>query len=420
MKQKLTIAVIGAGDFANDFVITFKAHPLVEKVYICDLIRSRAESYARLYGVEIIDSFEDALKDKSINCIAIFVQRHLHYKLTKEALFAGKHVYSAVPMATSVEECAEIIDAVKKTGLTYMMGETCCYYPCSIYCRKKYSEGVFGKFIYGEAQYYHDLSHFPKTFLNDLSSAGIPPFYYATHSISMILSATKSRVEKIVAFGYEDREDDGVYEKGVNQWDNVFSNEFALMKLANGGTARINECRRIGYKAPSSYISAFYGTEGAYQFSNAQHLLTTKTEKGVKLYDVSDEINPIEMTRCKDIKDFSDFRGNDEWKYGFVSPQQGDKNFKELVANHGWQHSFFSPQQDYKKLPKELDGIADAHMASHKFLVDEFCNAVYFNKTPAVNAWVAARYTIPGLLAHESAKQDGMPITVPDFGDAPE
>ena len=67
------------------------------------------------------------------------------------------------------------------------------------------------------------------------------------------------------------------------------------MLLDNGGTARVNECRRIGYKAPSSYVSAFYGTQGAYQFNNAQHLLTQKTKEGVQLTDVSNLINPIEM-----------------------------------------------------------------------------------------------------------------------------
>ena len=47
------------------------------------------------------------------------------------------------------------------------------------------------------------------------------------------------------------------------------------------------------------------------------------------------------------------------------------------------------------------------------------CTAAYFEKMPTVNAWLAARYTVPGLLAHESMIRDGQAFDVPDFGDAP-
>ena len=280
------------------------------------------------------------------------------------------------------------------------MGETCYYYPCSMFCRYKNQEGFFGKFVYGEAQYHHDISHFPANFRADKRSAGVPPFYYPTHSTAMLLAAANSHCTRVVAFGYEDTEGDGIFEKGVNQWDNVFSNSYSLMKLANGGTARINECRRIGYKAPSSYVSSFYGTKGAYQFSNAQHILTQLTEKGVDLQDVSDEVNPCEMTKHK-----------------------GEPDFRQKVANHQWQWNLFSPVQksEYDRLPESFKqhGAVNGHMASHQLLVDDFCTAVYFGSLPPVNAWQAARWTIPGLLAHQSALKNGEPIDVPDCGDAP-
>ena len=272
MAKKITVAVIGCGDFACNFVPLFQAHPYVETVYVCDIIPERAREYSQRFGVEIIDTFENAIADSKITAVAIFTQRHLHGPLVKAALKAGKDVYSAVPMGVSVEECREIVETVKKTGKTYMMGETCIYYPCSMYCKQRYEKGDFGTFVYAEAQYHHDISHFPKNFREDLVNAGVPPFYYPTHSTAMVLHALSTRATRVVAFGYAEAPGNGIYEKGVNQWDNVYSNGYSLMKLANGGTARINECRRIGYKAPSSYISAFYGTKGSYQFSNAQHI----------------------------------------------------------------------------------------------------------------------------------------------------
>ncbi|HJA91516.1 MAG TPA: Gfo/Idh/MocA family oxidoreductase [Candidatus Eisenbergiella merdipullorum] len=396
MSSKLTVAVIGCGDFARNFVGLFKAHPYVEKVYVCDRIRSRAEEYSKKFQVEIADSFEEVLKRKDIQAVAIFAQRHLHGPLVISALKAGKHVYSAVPMASEVEECGEIVDLVKQTGLTYMMGETCYYYPSSMFCRQQHQNGAFGKFVYGESQYHHDISHFPENFLADKRSAGVPPFFYPTHSTAMILAAAESYVKKVVAFGYEDQEHDGIYEKGINQWDNVFSNGYSLMMLANGGTARVNECRRIGYKAPSSYVSAFYGTEGSYQFHNAQHLVTRKTEKGVLLKDVSAEVNPLEMTK-----------------------HQNEPDFLERVANHEWQWDCFAPIQEAerKRLPESYLGMENGHMASHQFLIDDFCTAAFLGRQPVVNAWKAARYTVPGLMAHQSVTKGGITLDVPDFGD---
>ncbi|MBR6323633.1 MAG: Gfo/Idh/MocA family oxidoreductase [Victivallales bacterium] len=401
MSGKLNIAFIGCGDFARNFVPLFKLHPLVGKAYVCDLIAERADEYSKKYSVETVASFEEVLKRRDINAVAIFAQRHLHGPLVLQALSAGKHVYSAVPMASEVEECQQIVEKVSETGLTYMMGETCYYYPSSMLCRYKNQEGFFGKFVYGEAQYHHDISHFPANFRADKRSAGVPPFFYPTHSTAMLLAAANSYCKRVVAFGYEDTEGDGIFEKGVNQWDNVFSNSYSLMKLANGGTARINECRRIGYKAPSSYVSSFYGTKGAYQFSNAQHILTKLTEKGVDLQDISDDVNPVEMTRHKDEADF-----------------------KQKVANHTWQWNIFSPVQktEVDRLPESFkqNATVNGHMASHQLLVDDFCTAAFFGSLPPVNAWRAARWTIPGLLAHQSALKDGEAMDVPDCGDPPE
>lgn len=397
----MKIAIIGCGEFAKKFVPLFKNHPTVKKVYVCDLIKEKAVQYSEKYDVEIIESFEKAISSDEVSAIAIFTQRHTHGELVSKALLAGKDVYSAVPMAISVEDCKKIIDAVVLSKKTYMMGETCVYYPCAMYCREKYKNGEFGNFVYGESQYFHDLSHFPEPFRAERKSSAVPPFYYPTHSTAMILHATDSYATKVCAMGYVDKEENTPFAAGENHWDNVFSNEFSLMQLSNGGVARVSECRRIGYKAPSSYISGFYGTKASYQFSNAQHLFTTLTQEGVALNDISDEVNPIKMTEHKQ-----------------------DSDYKNMVANHKFQWNDYSPVQKsrYDLLPDEFKNMpnANGHMASHQLLIDDFCTAVATGKMPYVNAWRAARYTIPGLIAHESAKLGGVPLDIPDFGEAPE
>jgi hypothetical protein len=75
---------------------------------------------------------------------------------------------------------------------------------------------------------------------------------------------------------------------------------------------------------------------------------------------------------------------------------------------------------DRARLPREFDHLHNGHEGSHHFLVDDFVTAVNTRTPPSVNAWVAARYTLPGIVAHESARQGGVRLEIPDFGDAPE
>jgi hypothetical protein len=45
--------------------------------------------------------------------------------------------------------------------------------------------------------------------------------------------------------------------------------------------------------------------------------------------------------------------------------------------------------------------------------------AVNTSSLPPVNAWAAARYTLPGIVAHKSALNGGARLSIPDLGDAP-
>ena len=89
-------------------------------------------------------------------------------------------------------------------------------------------------------------------------------------------------------------------------------------------------------------------------------------------------------------------------------PNMEKKTFTLAVIGCGGFANWFMPL--FKALP-------NGHMGSHKFLVDDFLKAVDQNKQPVLNAWRAARYTVPGLVAIESAKQGGIPLEVPDFGE---
>jgi len=85
----------------------------------------------------------------------------------------------------------------------------------------------------------------------------------------------------------------------------------------------------------------------------------------------------------------------------------------------GLGYSESSPIQPTWRLPKEFSGQRNGHNGTHHFLVDDFCQAVATGKLSPTNIWAAARFNLPGLVAHESAMRGGELMSVPDLGEPP-
>jgi predicted dehydrogenase len=395
-----SIAMVGAGQFAGQFAKLFALHPGVSAVYATDLLPERAEQLASEYELDAtFPSFEAALASPEVDAVAIFTQRWTHGPLVVQALRAGKHVYSAVPMAISEVEIAAIIEAVKETGLTYMMGETSHYNPATVYARSMIAEGSFGRLFYAEGDYVHDMDlGFYDAYKYSggdawKATASYPPLLYPTHSIGGILGAWNTHAVSVSAIGVADDRDDGVFDREVSQFDNDVSNATALFEVAGGGSFRTNEFRRVGY--PSHIRESrfrFFGTEASFE----------------QLATVAYRQNKETVTEVTELLEPATTLSADDSSLAHVSP-----------ALRGAFSSGSAPVHDRSRLPREFDHVPNGHEGSHHFLADDFVRAVNTRTLPPVNAWTAARYTLPGIIAHESARQGGTRLPIPDFGDAP-
>ncbi|MBM3933424.1 MAG: Gfo/Idh/MocA family oxidoreductase [SAR202 cluster bacterium] len=390
----IRIGVCGAGAFAQQFIPLFKAHPRVSEVLVADILPDRASATAEKFGIKRPLSSLDDLCRSDLDAIALFTQRQLHGPQAVQALRAGKHVYSAVPMGQTLEEVRAIVQAVEQTRLVYMTGETSYYYPAAVYCRDRFRKGDFGAFVYGEGQYLHDMSHFYQSFMRSGGAdwkkvAGIPPMHYPTHSSSMVLSVTGARATQVSCMGYVDNHEDAIFRRGANHWDNIFSNESALMRTSDGGMLRINEFRRVGWKGMSSVQTSIFGTKGCYEEqANAQAWVTVDPKQ------TEDLTNLLRASESHGGKPAAD-----------VNPEV----WKEFHMNTAKVHKT-------GRLPKELKGLPNGHAGSHQFLVDDFVKAVAANRLPPNNVWDSARYLVPGLVAHQSAVAGGRLMYIPDLG----
>ena len=393
----IRLGICGTGTFATDFIPLFKAHPAVDQVILCDLDPAKLDIKARQFDIPDTCPSLDDLCDTDVDAIAIFTQHHIHGPQAIQALRSGKHVYSAVPPAISLEVISALVETVMETGLTYMLGETDYYCPCAIYCRERHREGAFGRVVYSEAEYFHDFDHG----LYDVYKwrhgdewrkyAGLPPMFYPTHSVSKVVSVIGAHVTQVSALGFVDQHDDGLFDSEMNVWHNAFSNESALCRMSDGSIARFNEFRRIGH--PSTAGLSMYGTLGSYEEQEGGQVWVTKNRE--ETIDLTDLLAPVG-----------------------VAASRGESLMGEATGSAGT-YAGASRVHPVHLLPKEFIGLPSGHAGSHQFLVHDFVTACVEGTLPPNNVWQAARYLIPGLIAHESALQGGIQLDVPDFGDPP-
>ena len=387
----IRLGVCGTGSFADCFIPLFDAHPEVDEVILCDLDAEKLQGKSEKFGIRATCGSLDELCDMDVDAIAIITQHHLHGPQAVQALRAGKHVYSAVPSAISIEEITELVKAVEETDKTYMIGETSYYYPCAIFCRQRFQAGAFGHIVYAEGEYYHDYRHGLYEVHQNRHGEdweryyGMPPMLYPTHSTSMIVSVTGAHATHVSALGFVDRHEDELYARTDNVWKNPFSNETMLCRMSDGSSARISEFRRIGH--PGTVGLSMYGTEGSYEEQMRSKAWFTH-EEGFQ--DVS------ELLACRDIP-----------------AAQIEASMAAITGEDGT-HRSVSEIHDVGSLPAEFTGLPNGHNGSHQFLVHDFVSACVSGETPPNNVHDAAHYLLPGLVAHESALQGGAQLAVPD------
>lgn len=397
--DQLKIGIVGTS-FGATFIPLFRAHPNVRAVAIADLRDERLQYAQDLHGAMETFHTLDEMLASDVDAVCLFTQRWMHAPQAIQCMRAGKHVYSAVPAAVTLEEIGALIETVKRTGQIYMLGETSYYYPAALYCRERFARGEFGAFVFGEAEYMHDMSHgFYEAYMwanGDAwkKFASFPPMLYSTHTASMIVSTTNERLTRVSCLGYKDRADDAVFVRDVSAWQNEYSNETALFRTSGGGMARLNEFRRIGWSENARSASvrlSLYGTEASYE-----------EQSGIKMWNTRESEEPEDVTDlllCEQME---------------VSEAERAGLHEELVRDY---HTGFARVHPRERLPQQFFGLNNGHEGSHQFLVDDFVRACVTMKLPPNNVWQAARYNVPGIIAHQSAMRDGESLPIPDFGD---
>jgi len=127
--SKIRVGIIGAGWAGRTHAEALRYAPEAELVAIADpkfeLSGTDANATMDLdkrYGVELIASPDELIERKDIDAIFIASPHQYHCPQAIHCAKTGKHVFVEKPMATSVEDCREMIDICKQAGVKLMVG----------------------------------------------------------------------------------------------------------------------------------------------------------------------------------------------------------------------------------------------------------------------------------------------------------
>src|SRR4051812_22848156 len=113
----LGIGIVGTGNIAGGYARDILTHPEIRLVAATDLDTERAVAFAHEHGIRAHTMLADLLADPEIDIVVNLTVHQAHFAVTKQALEAGRHVYSEKPLALRVSEARELITLATARGV---------------------------------------------------------------------------------------------------------------------------------------------------------------------------------------------------------------------------------------------------------------------------------------------------------------
>lgn len=158
-KKKLGVALIGLGNYAGGQL----APALLEtkNCYLAGIVtgtKSKEVEWMKKYdipkkNVYNYENFDSIKNNKDIDIVYVVLPNSMHAEYTIRAAKAGKHVLCEKPMALSVEDCQNMIDACKANNVKLSIGYRLNYEPHNMKVKELAKTKEFGAIKYVQSEF---------------------------------------------------------------------------------------------------------------------------------------------------------------------------------------------------------------------------------------------------------------------------
>lgn len=271
MSGAIRTAVVGCGSISDIYLNNLKnKYSSVELVSCCALHIEHAKEKAKKYGIAVA-TYDDILKDKTIQMIVILTPAPTHYELIRQALCAGKHVFTEKPITMNLEEVRELADLANSKHLylgaapdTFLGSRFQTAY-------RAIQNGMIGKVTSFAISGNRDLDLFASVYRYMREPGGGICFDYGVYYLTALVSLL-GPVEKVMGFvGNKNKERVDIFPESPDYGKTFrFENESyvsAVLQMKSGVTGTF--CMNGDSNMEDLGVFIIYGTNGILKLGNA-------------------------------------------------------------------------------------------------------------------------------------------------------
>ena len=355
-KQNWRVGLVGIGR-GSGYGSLFASTPGCDVVACCDASEralSTFQQQLKLPDSCCYTSYDDFIASP-MDAVFIGTPIMCHADQTIKALEAGVHVLSEVTAASTIEDCRRIVDAVGRTRKIYMLAENCVYWPFVQEWKRMVEAGRIGRVFYAECEYLHPI---PGLIVDSKTGetcwrAERPPLHYCSHSLGPVLDITGDRITRAMGLGNSHHILPGGGVGGIDIQVALFQTEKeSIIKLLRSSVVP---------RHPHMHYYMLQGTKG---FVETDRL----GQRGPGHLYVEGEMETAQDIPCR----------------------KDDASLPEWARSGG-------------------------HGAAEYYVVKAFFNAIETGEKPLLDELRAMDLTVPGIVAHDSAMNNGIWMDVPSM-----
>ena len=195
--SEVKMGLIGCGKWGAVHAEVYSTHPYATLAAVCDMNAEKAGPLASEYNASCYTDVDRMLNDESLDAVAVVTPDFAHTEPVAAACRAGCHVIVEKPLATTREDCEEIVAAARQNGVQVMVDYHNRWNPAACKIKEELESGKPGRVIHA----YGRLSDriFVPTEMLPWSAKSSILWFLGSHTVDVLGWLIGSRVKRVFA-----------------------------------------------------------------------------------------------------------------------------------------------------------------------------------------------------------------------------